>query len=172
MRRAPRRVPLLGLMIVVVAATPAPAAAQERARTWVGLGYGAGGARGGSEAAALMGELVHQNGAHHLAARAVVIVDPFGEGSDSFSELGALYGRVAKGKTGHAALATGLAFTSVAPCDSGASAGCTTLGVPIVAEAAFRPTRVLGIGIQGFANLNRQKVFGGVVMFLQIGWMP
>ena len=44
--------------------------------------------------------------------------------------------------------------------------------MPGVAEAGFRPTPVLGIGIQAFANLNKQRVFGGVVVFLQLGRMP
>jgi hypothetical protein len=151
-----------------------PAAAQDRARTWLGVGYGTGGARRGSEAGAFMGELVHQTGANHLAVRGTVLVDPFGEGSDSLADLGLLYGRVAKGRTGHAALAAGVAFTSVDACGSGPRAprSCSTFGVPVVAEAGFRPTRVLGIGIQAFANFNKKQVFGGVVVFLQLGWMP
>lgn len=159
----------LALLLLLLAAAP-PAAAEDRARTWLGVGYGGGTAGNGDDGFALMGQLVHQRGGSHIAVRGVILVDPLGEDSDSFGELGLLYGRVSKGRAGHAAIAAGLAHTAVA-CGSGID-NCTTVGVPVVAEAAFRPTPVLGIGIQAFANLNKQRVFGGVVVFLQLGWMP
>ena len=158
------------MLAALLAALALPATAQDRARTWLGAGGGTGGARGSSEALALMGELVHQRGANHFALRGVAITDPFGEGSDSLTEIGLLYGRVAKSRQGHGAIATGVAYTSA--CAASRDTVCRVLGVPIVAEAGFRPTRVLGIGIQAFANLNKQRVFGGVVIFLQLGWMP
>ena len=145
-----------------------PTAAQDRARTWVGAGAGTGGAKRSSEALALMGQLVHQRGANHFALRGVTIRDPYGEGSGSLTDVGLLYGRVAKGRQGHGAIAAGVAYTAVSIGDTEAR----ILGAPVVAEAGFRPTRVLGIGVQAFANLNKQRVFGGVVVFLQLGWMP
>ena len=144
-----------------------PADAQDRARTWIGAGAGTGGAKGSSEALAVMGELVHQRGANHFALRGVTIQDPYGEGSE-LRDVGLLYGRVAKGRQGHGAIAAGVAYTTVSMQDT----DTRIFGVPVVAEAGYRPTPVLGIGIQAFANLNKQRVFGGVVVFLQLGWMP
>jgi hypothetical protein len=114
-----------------------------------------------------MGELVHQRGANHFALRGVTIQDPYGEGSE-LRDVGLLYGRVAKGRQGHGAIAAGVAVTAISHSDTESR----IFGVPVVAEAGYRPTPVLGIGIQAFANLNKQRVFGGVVVFLQLGWMP
>ena len=167
-----RRIPAMlapGVALAVALLVLAlPAAAQDRARTWIGAGAGTGGAKRSSEALALMGQLVHQRGANHFALRGVTIRDPFGEGSGSLTDVGLLYGRVAKGRQGHGAIAAGVAYTSACVGDT----VCKILGVPVVAEAGYRPTPVLGIGVQAFANLNKQRVFGGVVVFLQLGWMP
>src|SRR5262245_19069748 len=83
-------------IIAALLAAALPAAAQDRARTWIGAGLGTGGARRSSEALAMMGELVHQRGANHWALRAVSIREPYGDGSRSLSDVGLLYGRVAK----------------------------------------------------------------------------
>jgi len=45
------------------------------------------------------------------------------------------------------------------------------VGIPITAEAALTG-RVIGIGIQGFVNLNTKSIFGGGLFFIPIGWMP
>lgn len=162
---------LLVAAAIVTAALSSPAAAQDRPRTWLGLGLGLGSGRD-TEGLGLMAELVHQKRAHHIAVRGVLLVDPFGESADSMGDFGVLYGRAAKGRFGHGAIATGVALTGFESCPSAPGGGCATLGIPIVAEAAFRPAPVFGLGVQAFANLNRKTVFGGVVVFIQLGWMP
>jgi plasmid maintenance system antidote protein VapI len=46
------------------------------------------------------------------------------------------------------------------------------VSLPVVAEAAVRLGSVLGVGVQAFANLNKKQSFGGVVVFVQLGWLP
>ena len=131
-----------------------------------------GGAANTSESSgmAVMGEVVYQTGSHHFAIRAMGAADPFGEGADEFGEIGVLYGRAAKRRWGHAAVAAGLAITGFGACPGRAIAGgCHTLGVPLVAEAALRLASVVGVGAQGFANLNSKSVYGGLALFLQLG---
>jgi hypothetical protein len=164
--------PALSLVAALLLACPLPAAAQDRARTWLAGGYGVGGAKGGREGATYMGELVHQRGANHFALRGVAVEEPFGPGTEPLVDLGLLYGRVAKGRTGHAALAAGVAFAAVDGCGGSSRASCGIVSLPVVAEAAVRLGSVLGVGVQAFANLNKKQSFGGVVVFVQLGWLP
>jgi hypothetical protein len=150
-----------------------PAVAQDRSRIWLGLGLGGAATTSEASGMALMGEVVYQTGPHHFAIRAMGAADPLGEDADEFGEIGALYGRAAKREWGHATVAAGLAVTGFGSCpDSASGGGCHTLGVPVVAEAALRLGSVAGIGAQGFANLNSKSVYGGLVFFLQLGFMP
>lgn len=160
--------PLVALALSAVLAKPA--GAQERSRIWLGLGLGGGGG-GDVEGASVMGQAAFQKKGHHLAVRALVIVQPVGESSNS-GEIGVLYGRMALRSWGHAGIAAGLAHTNVTPCPDGTSPSCHTLGVPIVAEAAARLNSVLGVGLQAFVNLNSKTSYRGGLLFLQLGWIP
>jgi hypothetical protein len=162
---------LLGATSLTIVGMPC-AQAQDRSRIWLGAGLGSAARSDGASGFAVMGEIVYQVKAHHFTIRAMGAAEPFGEGADEFGEIGLLYGRAAKRTWGHAAISGGLAITSVASCHASATSGCTTLGVPVVAEAALRFAPVVGVGIQGFANLNPKSVYGGLVLFLQLGWMP
>lgn len=44
-----------------------------------------------------------------------------------------------------------------------------TAGVPFEAQLFWRPLKVLGIGLYGFANLNPEKSFSGGMLSLQLG---
>jgi len=46
----------------------------------------------------------------------------------------------------------------------------STIGFPFEAEAMFEFTNYFGIGILFYGNLNKEKVFGGVMLRLKIGW--
>jgi hypothetical protein len=120
----------------------------------------------------LLGEIVYQTKAHYFALRGVGVIEPFGTGADSFGEIGVLYGRAALRKWGHGSIAAGVAITGISSCRAAATSGCTTVGIPVVAEAALRLGSVAGVGAQGFANLNTKSVYGGVAFFLQLGWLP
>ncbi len=99
------------------------------------------------------------------------IVDPFGSRADVAGELGILYGRARTGSFGHLSLSAGLSFNGFDQCESSQDQ-CVGLGVPIVGEAALRLFPVLGLGAQAFANLNSVSSYGGLVVFVQLGWLP
>jgi hypothetical protein len=119
-----------------------------------------------------MAQIVYQTKVHQFSVRAMGAADPFGYSGDEFGELGVLYGRAAKREWGHAAIATGLAWTGFGSCAGSAGAGCSTLGLPIVAEAALRLFSIMGLGAQVFANFNSKSIYRGGVVFLQLGWLP
>ena len=50
-------------------------------------------------------------------------------------------------------------------------ATCSTLGLALEVQAALS-RRVLGIGLQAFGNLDPEASYGGVGLFLQLGWLP
>jgi hypothetical protein len=79
-------------------------------------------------------------------------------------------GEVATRPWGHAAIAAGLAWTGFGSCQG--SGGCSTVGVPVVAEVAARLFSIMGVGAQAFGNLNTKSVYLGAVLFLQLGWLP
>lgn len=45
----------------------------------------------------------------------------------------------------------------------------TVIGLPLEAQAFYRPGKRLGIGLYGFANLNRRQSLGGVTLGVQAG---
>ncbi len=158
---------LLGLLLLT---TPAAAmAAQDRTRIWLGLGL-AGGGGNDAEGMGVTGQLVYQKRAHYFAARALYFGDIYD--SDNVGELGVLYGRAALRPWGHASIAGGIAYSSITPCRNSGTGTCSTVGVPIVAEASLRFGSVVGIGAQAFVNLNSSSVYRGLGVFLQLGWMP
>jgi hypothetical protein len=70
---------------------------------------------------------------------------------------------------GHAAISAGLAWTGFGSCQG--SGGCSTVGMPVVAEVVARLFPFLGWA-QAFANVNTKNVYRGAVVFLQLGWLP
>ena len=92
-------------------------------------------------------------------------------GDDAVGDLGVLYGRTASARgIGHLAAAAGVAYTLVEGC--GDPDGCVTFGVPVAVELALTPLEFIGVGAQLFGNVNRESLFGGAAIFLQLGWMP
>ena len=149
--------------------------ARRPVRVWVAGGIGGAGANSTGGMGAL-GQLAVQKAPHQVTVRGLLAVDPLSDGtSNGVGELGILYGRTATAPFGHVSLSTGLAVVGLESCprsrgSSGAS--CQTVGMPIVAEAAFQPFEILGLGVQAFANVNSKTSYGGAVIFLQLGWMP
>jgi hypothetical protein len=167
-----RSLRILSLTVLWVAAA-AGGRAEEHTRIWLGVGLGTGGSSNDEGGVGPLGQLVYQKRSHYIAARGLFFVDPLDtdSGGGGIGEVGILYGRASKGARGHVSLAAGLARTSFGDCHRPNGGGCSTLGVPVVAEGAVRPARVFGIGAQLFANLNSQASYGGLMVFLQLGWM-
>jgi hypothetical protein len=158
------------LLLVLLGIIAVPAGAQKPARLWLGVGLGTA---GGIDFDGVVGmaELALQKRAHHLAVRGLLLTEP--GGGTYVGEIGALYGRMALRQWGHAGIAAGLAYTDVQPCpNNGNAPGCHTVGLPIVAEAAARLGKVIGVGVQAFANLNSLGSYAGGLLFLQLGWIP
>ena len=162
-------------LVVAASLSVAPALTAQEApagwRLWSALGFGGGGSADG-DGLALVGQLVFQRSPHHLALRATGIGEPYDPASCPMGDVGLLYGRTATGPVGHATIASGFALTDADGCDATAGGQPLTLGVPIVAEVALRLLPFMGVGLQAFANLNSRGSFGGVVAFLQLGWLP
>jgi hypothetical protein len=111
-----------------------------------------------------MGELVFQKSPDQVTARAIAMIDPYGY--QPVGEIGLLYGRTAMGRWGHAAISAGLAVT-----DTDLDTQGLTMGVPVVAEVALRLVPFTGVGAQVFANFNALESYGGVALFIQLGWL-
>lgn len=149
-------------------ATSVHAQAARPVRTWLAAGVGsASGARDGG--AAIIGALVVQRQPHQFALRGLGAADVLAPDSCPFGEIGALYGRAAAWRAGHASVSSGVSSVRAPGCRPNTR---WTVGMPIVAEAAVRPAPVIAIGIQGFLTLNRVATYGGVALVLQLGWMP
>lgn len=164
------------LLLLVALVRPAPGHAQDSAlagrggtpgRVWLAGGLGAG-FSGEVDGGAGLVQVVVQRGPHHVAFRALGLAELYGGDA---GELGLLYGRVRTGLSRHMAVAAGLSRVSLSGCDGRASPRCVTVGIPLTAEVAFQ-SRFVGIGLQAFTNLNTVAIHGGMVLFLQAGWMP
>jgi hypothetical protein len=162
---------LLMTLVLWLPATPwlsAQSAAGDRPRIWAAGGFGDGRSGWDGDLNSILLEFVYQRGHTQFALRGVAVSTTYTD-EPSYNETGLLYGRTFLGGLGHATVGSGLAV--VKACEDGDT--CTwTLGLPLVSEAALRPFPVIGLGVQAFANLNGQASFGGLVLFLQAGWMP
>jgi hypothetical protein len=165
-----RTVSLIVLLLLLPSVAEAAPPDRKPWRLWGGLGFGSGG-NDDDNGVAIVTQLVFQKAPHHLALRLGAIADLYDPGSCDLLDAGVLYGRTAMGPMGHATIAAGLALTD-AGCPVGVNESPEVLGIPVVAEAAFRPLPVLGIGLQGFVNFNSRNRYGGMVVFLQLGWLP
>jgi len=144
-------------------------------RVWLSLGLGGGGAQELDANGAASFQLTAQWGPHHTMFRALGMGDvssfPEAGSDDTIEEVGVLYGRRAVSSFGYAALAGGLAIVNAKGFAGASNARRQTIGLPVIAEAGLQSS-VLGLGIQAFGNLNTVSLYGGVSLFLQVGWMP
>lgn len=124
-----------------------------------------------------MGGMLQANvqwGPHHTAARMLFLSDlgSFPDGSDdSVGEFSILYGRRTAGRWGHASLATGLAYVRGEGFPGTYDRVRSGAGVPVVGEVLLH-ARLVGVGLQLFANLNTVSIYGGAMLSLHLGWMP
>lgn len=175
MRRDHHRLPLFVMVWTVVAAGPLHAQSEgPGTRVWLSLGLGGGVAQELNVDGTLALQANAQWGRHHVALRALGMGDvgSFPDGSDdSVTEVSLLYGRRGAWSFGYVAAAAGLASVSAKGLPGTANAVQRAVGLPVVLEAGLQ-SPVLGLGIQGFGNLNSVATYGGVLVFLQLGWMP
>jgi len=143
-------------------ASPAP----RRETFWFAGGLGVG-----SEdfAGSLNGS--YQFGANVVSLRTAATAGLFDQG---FNDYALLYGRATRpaGARYHASVGAGLSL--VDGCRGGSVfSDCrsvqTVVGFPIELQFFWRPGSVVGLGLYGFANLNRSQSFAGVTLGLQLG---
>ena len=163
----------------LVFAAPAESASQSSAPPsgwWLTLGVG-GSVVNGSLDRTLPVELALQRGANLLAFRFLLNT----KSPDSFglTELvGLLYGRARSFGNRRLSVASGLSWICVSspsepiadPTQTGTvSPHKDVIGVPIVVEASFTPSRFLGAGIQVFGNINSVESFIGMALVVKVG---
>src|SRR5688500_13048534 len=158
--------------ILLWCAAPLAASAQqapERMNVWGAVGAGAGLPSSGGDRIANMAQLVLQKSSHHFAVRGLILHD-IESSTREIGELGALYGRANAFRTRGAVIAAGISGVAFDTCPDDDDS-CFTVGVPLIAEIA-RSWKILGLGLQGFANVNRKASYAGAVLFLQAGRLP
>lgn len=85
----------------------------------------------------------------------------------SAGEIGILYGKIFKAKSGYVALLGGLSYTGVKTEYKGEVRN--TIGIPLKAQVGWTPTKVLGLTASVFANVNAYRCYAGFLAGLQIG---
>lgn len=156
----------------LLSAAPLAAGAQqspERTIFWGAVGAGAGFPSSGGDGIANMAQLVIQKNSHHLALRGLVLHD-IERSTREIGELGALYGRTNAFRMRGAVIAAGISGVAFDTCPDDDDS-CFTVGVPLVAEIT-RSWKILGLGLQGFANVNDKASYAGATLFLQAGRLP
>ena len=100
--------------------------------------------------------------------------------SETVWDISMLYGRSWKSKSAMVSISGGLGLVGGVRrgdyiCSDGwfsskyQKCPFSTIGLPLDVQLIWMPFRFLGLGIQGFANLNSEKSFHGLVANLQIG---
>jgi len=169
---------LCALTLTAAQISPSPHAkviATERQQRWLNVGAGGGSVRGGlgenDGGIAVGASYSFRRGPTLISARFVVTeefkLDIFGYTGppDAVWDCGLLYGGIAKASAGFASIAGGLSLMGWSR--NHRSSLC--LGVPFEAQVFCTPTSVVGFGFYGYADVNREKSFAGLLFCVQIG---
>ena len=170
----PERVARLVLAFLILIPGFSEATVQETAPPsrrdsyWLGVGLGAG----SQDLAA------HANGSYQFGANLISlrVASTAGFFDTELTDYGLLYGRATRGARARHLLAAAVGVALVDGCgsdDGGFLGGCddhaSILGFPLEFQASYRPGKLLGVGLYGFANLNGRRSFGGVTLGVQLG---
>lgn len=134
---------------------------------WLGAGLGVGSEDFGGNLNAS-----YQFGANLISFR---VASSAGLFHDESTDFALLYGRATRGAEDRHLLSAALGVAMVDGCEGGGvlSGGCrdvsTVVGLPLELQAFWRPGKVVGLGLYGFANLNGTRSFAGVTVSLQVG---
>ena len=167
---------LLSLTVLAWLSSVTPLHAQsasEETRVWASVGLGEGKFQGkfqGSDGVAGLLELVVQPGTQRFSIRGGGVSDIFNE---TVSEFGVLYGHAWRGERSPSSfsVSAGVARVGSDYCDYVAEQfRCThTISLPFSAEVTWPFSRVLGLGLQAFGNINSVSNFAAVALTLQLG---
>jgi hypothetical protein len=133
---------------------------------WLGAGLGVGSEDFGGNL-----NTSYQFGANLVSFR---VASSAGLFDDGFTDYALLYGRATRGAEERHMLSAALGMAVVDGCESdGFLGGCqgvsTVIGLPLEIQAFWRPGKVVGLGLYGFANLNKSRSFAGLTVSLQVG---
>ena len=134
---------------------------------WLGIGLGAG-----SEDLAAQVNGSYQFGANLISARIASTAGLFGT---ELTDYALLFGRATRGASDRHLFSAAAGVALVDGCDGsgGFLGGCqdqsAVIGFPLEVQASYRPGKLLGVGLYGFANFNDRRSFGGVTLGVQLG---
>lgn len=168
----PRRASLFALAFLILVPTAGEATVQasspmsRRDTYWLGAGLGLGSEDFGAQLNAS-----YQSGANLLSLR---IASTAGLFEDEITDYGLLYGRATRAAGERYQLGAALGVAVVDGCrGGGVFSGCqdvsAVIGLPLELQAFWRPGKTVGLGLYGFANLNRSRSFAGLTLSLQVG---
>ena len=151
---------------VMYACSPGPASAQERPdirAIWVQAGLGVSSANLGGLAAASLA-----TARHLVSARASFIASDFEGGEEESFDVALLYGRqLGRGGSFRPSASAGVAYVKCEGCDAGRNA--SAVGLALSLEAALWPTKLAGVGLHGFGNVNSIGSFAGLALTVHLG---
>ncbi len=161
-----RRWRAVGMMAVVSGCSPGTASAQDTPHTraiWVQAGLGVSSANLGGLAAASVAM-----GRHLISSRASFIASDFEGGEEESFDVALLYGRqLGRGGSFRPSASAGVGYVKCEGCNAGRNA--SAVGLALSLEAALWPTKLAGIGIHGFGNLNSIGSFAGLALTVHFG---
>lgn len=107
-------------------------------------------------------------GPHVVSARASFVAEHLDGGEDEAFDVALLYGRqLRRHGTFRPSAAAGLGYVKCEGCDDGRNA--SSVGLALSVEAALWPTKVAGLGLHGFGNVNSVASFAGVALTIHLG---
>jgi hypothetical protein len=133
---------------------------------WVNLGFG-----GSSNGPSVGINGSYQINYHVISLRALYneeISGLWNDFPDNSSDLGLLYGLGARKKKIYVSVSTGISRVAGSVITYSKETKYTVVGIPIELQL-FRTGKIVGIGIYGFANINRELSFVGALLCIQLG---
>ncbi len=155
----------------VVAQTEQP---RGERHAWLAAGLGPGVFLTGANDLAFAGDgsFTYNFGANVIVARAAGVAELFGSGA---VDIGLLYGRAHQAAHIRTSIAVGLALVHGCRATSTVVLGGTcpqvpwSVGVPVEIQASWLAGSELGLGLVGFADVNRRLPFVGASLSILLG---
>lgn len=134
-------------------------------RLWVNFGFGPG----TMDIAGVVSVSYQFSGSNLLSLRSAVNGELFG---DEIWDIGLLYGLATSAHEYHASFSVGVGVIGGSRSEGLFSPNeqiTPQFGIPIEGQLFWRPFRVFGLGLTGFANINFEQSFAGLAFNVQFG---
>ncbi len=141
---------------------------------WGGYGVGTPFVSGGDpEGDAELAQIGFERDGKIILLRAARIEEPYGTGSEPVEDYSLMFGLGTQRGLFHLMAAVGIGrltgFECVDAADPDDCDEAGTFGFPTFVEITFDPLPFLGVGVQGFANVNPDVTHGGIALMGRIG---